>query len=98
VSIEWDANADTIKGFIGLGGNLETTSYDQTNRNKIAIVYNSTDARLFINGAKLQTDTSVPSLSGMDRIEFSNFGASLPFVGKVYKPYYSRPALNAQLA
>ena len=94
VSIEWDANADTIKGFIGVGGNLETTSYDQTNRNKIAIVYNSSDARLFINGTKLQTDTSVPSLSGMDRIEFSNYGAALPFVGKVYKMYISEEKLT----
>ena len=95
VSIEWDANADTIKGFIGVGGNLATTSYDQTNRNKIAIVYNSTDARLFINGTKVITDTSVPSLSGMDRIEFANFGAAVnTFFGKVYKMYVSEEKLT----
>lgn len=94
VSIEWDANADTIKGFIGVGGNVESTNHNQTNRNKIAIVYNSSDARFFINGTKVMTDTSVPSLSGMDRIEFSNFSGPLPFVGKVYKMYVSKEKLT----
>ncbi len=85
VSIEWDANADTLKGFIGIGGNLETTSYDQTNRNKIAITYDSTDARMYVNGTKVDTDTSVPTLSGMDRIDFSNYGAGIPFEGNAHQ-------------
>jgi len=98
VSIEWDANADTIKGFIGVGGNLQTTSYDQTNMNKIALVYNATDARLFINGTKVFTDSSVPSLSGMDRLEFSNYAAALPFVGNTNKLLILKEKLTDQEA
>ena len=98
VSIEWDANADTIKGFIGVGGNLETTSYDQTIMNKIALVYNATDARLFINGTKVFTDSSVPSLSGMDRLEFSNYGGALPFVGNTKQLLILKEKLTDQEA
>jgi len=94
VSIEWDANADTIKGFIGVGGNVETTSYNQTNQNKIALTYDATDARMYINGVKVDTDTSVPTLSGMNRIDFSNYGAALPFVGNVYQMYVSKEKLT----
>jgi hypothetical protein len=98
VSVEWDANADTIKGFIGSGGFLETTSYDQTIMNKIALVYNTTDARLFINGTKVFTDSSVPSLSGMDRLEFSNYGGSLPFVGNTKQLLILKEKLTDQEA
>ena len=98
VSIEWDILANTIKGFIGTSGNVETTSYDQTIMNKIALVYNATDARLFINGTKVFTDSSVPSLSGMDRLEFSNYGGALPFVGNTKQLLILKEKLTDQEA
>ena len=94
VSIEWDILANTLKGFIGTAGNLATSNYNQTNRNKIAIVYNSADARFFINGTKVSTDTTISILSGMNRVDFSNYGGALPFVGKVYKMYMSEEKLT----
>ena len=47
-----------------------------------------------MNGSKVSTDSSVPSLSAMNRIDFSNYGAALPFVGKVYKMYISEEKLS----
>jgi len=95
VSIEWDIDADTIKGFIGVGGNVETTSHDQTNQNKIALLYTTSVAKLFINGSLISTDsTSIPTMSGMNRIDFSNYGGSVPFFGNAKQVIYFPTALT----
>ena len=95
VSIEWDTDADTIKGFIGVGGNVETTSHDQTNQNKIALLYTTSVAKLFINGSLIDTDsTSIPTMSGMNRIDFSNYGDSVPFFGNAKQVIYFPTALT----
>jgi len=95
VSIEWDIDADTIKGFIGVGGNVETTSHNQTNQNKIALLYTTSVAKLFINGSLIDTDsTSIPTMSGMNRIDFSNYGGSVPFFGNVKQVIYFPTALT----
>jgi len=95
VSIEWDIDADTIKGFIGVGGNVETTSHDQTNQNKIALLYTTSVAKLFINGSLINTDsTSIPTMSGMNRIDFSNYGGSVPFFGNAKQVIYFPTALT----
>jgi hypothetical protein len=83
VSIEWDANANTIKGFIGLYGNIDTTNYDQTVMNKVALAYNNSEARLFVNGTKVSTDLSLGAISGMNTLEFRNYTSGSPFYGKV---------------
>ena len=95
VSIEWDVDADTIKGFIGVGGNVQTTSYNQTNTNKIAILYTTSVAKLFVNGNLVDTDAaSIPTMSGIGQIEFSNYGGLLPFVGNVKQLLYFPTALT----
>lgn len=40
---------------------------------------------MYVNGTKVDTDTSVPTLSGMDRIDFSNYGSGIPFEGNAYQ-------------
>jgi len=95
VSIEWDIDADTIKGFIGVGGNVSTTSHDQTDRNKIALVYSTSFAKLFVNGTLVATDTSsIPTMSGMAHIEYSNYGGTTPFVGNLYQTIVIPTALT----
>ena len=95
VSIEWDIDADTIKGFIGVGGNVSTTSHDQTDRNKIALVYSTSFAKLFVNGTLVATDTSsIPTMSGMAHIEYSNYNGTTPFVGNLYQTIVIPTALT----
>jgi len=84
VSIEWDILANTIKGFVGSDGNLVSpATYNQTDYNKIAIKYKENDCALWINGTKVDTDFAVSVLSGVNQLEFSNYGGSLTFEGKV---------------
>jgi len=94
ISLEWDANADTIKGFIGLFGNVDTTNYNQTVMNKVALAYNSSEAKLFVNGTKVSTDLSSSAISGMDTLEFSNYTGGNPFYGKVRSVKYFPTALT----
>ena len=84
VSIEWDILANTIKGFVGSNGNLVSpATYNQTDYNKIAIKYKENDCALWINGTEVDTDFAVSVLSGVNQLEFSNYGGSLTFEGKV---------------
>ena len=84
VSIEWDILANTIKGFVGSDGNLVSpATYNQTDYNKIAIKYKENDCALWINGTEVDTDFAVSVLSGVNQLEFSNYGGSLTFEGKV---------------
>ena len=63
------------------GGFNETVSLSAGN-NKVAVVYNSTNASIFVNGVKLATNT-MPSLSGLSQLQFARFSnSSLPFYGK----------------
>ena len=51
--------------------------------NKIALVYNSTNASLFVNGFKVATDT-MSALSGLSQLQFNRFGGTAnDFYGKV---------------
>jgi len=81
VSIEFDANPNTIKGFMGNNGFLQSTSYNQTNNLKIALNYKANDFKMFINGVKIGTDISATASTGIDRIDFSNYNGDVPFLG-----------------
>jgi len=99
VSVEWDILANTIKGFVGSDGNLVSpATYNQTNSNKIALKYKENDCALWINGTEVDTDFSVSALSGTNQLEFSNYGGTVPFEGKVkhlqvYKTALTDPEL-----
>ena len=83
VSIEFDANANTIKGFMGVNGFIQTTNYDQTNNLKIALNYKANDFKMFINGVKIGTDTTDTISTGINRLDFSNYNGDVPFYGNV---------------
>ena len=85
VSIEWDILADTIKGFTGASGTglLVATGYNQTSSNKIALSFKQNDFKMFVNGDDIGTDITSSLLTGMDRIEFSNYDGTNIFEGKV---------------
>jgi hypothetical protein len=84
VSIEWDILANTIKGFVGSDGNLVSpATYNQTDSNKIALKYKENNCALWINGDEVDTDFSVSALSGVNQLELSNYGGTVPFEGKV---------------
>ena len=95
VSIEWDILANTIKGFVGSNGNLVSpATYNQTDYNKIAIKYKENDCTFWINGTEVDTDFTVSVLSGVNQLEFSNYGGTVPFEGKVKQLQVFKTALT----
>ena len=99
VSIEFDANANTIKGFMGSNGFLQTTSYNQTNNLKIALNYKANDFKMFINGVKIGTDTTATISTGINRLDFSNYNGDVPFYGNTKDiRVYNTVLTDAELA
>ena len=71
----------------------ETLTLSESN-NKIAVVYDSTNASVFINGVKLVTNT-MSSLSGLSQLQFNRFGGtSNDFYGKTKQLMYFDEALS----
>ena len=95
VSVESDILANTIKGFVGLNGNVVSpATYNQTNFNKIALKYKENDCALWINGTEVDTDFNVSALSGTNQLEFSSYAGALPFEGKVKQLQIFKTALS----
>ena len=70
--------------------NLSSTS----DYNKIAVVYDSTNASVFINGVKLVTNT-MSALNGLSQLQFQRYAAtSKEFVGKTKQLIYFDEALS----
>ena len=64
------------------------------NFNKIAVVYNSTNASVFINGVKLITN-SMSSLSNLSQLQFNRFNANTEnFEGNTKQIQYYNSALT----
>ena len=62
--------------------------------NKIAVVYNSTNASVFINGFNLVTDT-MSSLSGLSQLQFNRFNSNTEnFYGNTKQLQYYNSALT----
>ena len=63
VTIQYDTTNNQIRAEIKLANVTQallfTTSYDVTNFNKIAVTYKYNEAKLYINGSLISTDTSV---------------------------------------
>ncbi len=101
VTLEFDENANTIKGFMSSGGTLvgqiEFVGIDQTDNLKIALTYSDSAFSLFINGAKRDTDTTISGTPiGLDRLFYSSASGSLPFYGNVKQIQYYDSALTDQ--
>jgi hypothetical protein len=62
--------------------------------NKIALVYNSTNASIFVNGFKVATNT-MSALSGLSQLQFNRFGGSAnDFYGNTKQIQYFDSVLN----
>jgi len=83
VSIEWDALANTIKGFMGSNGLVQTSSFNQTQNLKIALHYKVNDFKMFINGANIAQDTNVSAQVGLNTLSFDNATGTNDFYGKL---------------
>ena len=83
VSIEWDATANTIKGFMANNGEVSSTLFNQTDNLKIALSYKENDFKLYINGFLADSDSSANVPSAMNKLYFSNYNNANPFYGKV---------------
>jgi hypothetical protein len=57
-------------GGVGVTMNIETTAFDVTEFNKIAISYKSNEGKVFVNGSQVgTTDTSVTTPTGIDQLD-----------------------------
>jgi hypothetical protein len=103
VSIEYDETAGSIKSFYTgqgtLNGTIIATGLTQTDNHKVALVYNSSVFKMFIDGVLKGTDTTITSLPvGLDVIEFQNGATSLPMEGRIKQTLYIPTALTDQEA
>ena len=62
--------------------NYETITYNA--RNKMAVTFNGSTAKVYLNGSLEHTDTSIDAMIGLDRLEFTLFNGTLNFEGKVH--------------
>ncbi len=91
-------NDNQIQIELGLtNGFSETLNLDNSeNFNKIAVVYNSTNASIFINGFNLVTDT-MSALSGLSQLQFNRFNANIEnFHGNVKQVQYFNLVLDSE--
>ena len=91
-------NDNEIQIELGLtNGFSEILNLDNSeNFNKIAVVYNSTNASVFINGFNLVTDT-MSALSGLSQLQFNRFNANTEnFYGNTKQIQYFDSALDSE--
>ena len=86
VRISFHSVTNTIRGQVRAGGVLVVSlSYvvpDTKNFHKVALSYNSSRARLFIDGVRVGLDTSVTLPTGLNTLDFNAGGPTGPFYGK----------------
>ncbi|MGI9555175.1 MAG: phage head spike fiber domain-containing protein [Vampirovibrionia bacterium] len=71
----------------GGGGGLSLDNYETityNTRNKMAVTFNGSTAKVYLNSSLEHTDTSVDAMVGLDRLEFTLFNGTLNFEGKVH--------------
>lgn len=71
----------------GSGGGLTLSHYENityNTRNKMAVTFNGSEAKVYLNGTLELTDPSIDALIGLDRLEFTLFNGTLNFEGKVH--------------
>lgn len=100
IALEFDESTSTIKAFMRSGGStvggLTVNNINQTNNNKIALLYKANAFEIYINGFLLGTDDTIASLPiGLSRLQFEDAnGGSRPFYGSVKQIQYFDSALN----
>lgn len=71
-----------------------TTAVDQTQNAKVIIRYANNNAKFFLNGVEIASDTSVTTPTGLDRIVFNNGTGGSPFYGFNKQLIYFNSALT----
>ncbi len=87
VEFSFQTTTNRMQFIIRSGGtismNIETTAFDVTEFNKIAIHYKSNEGKVFVNGNQISvTDTSVVSPIGLNRLDLK-FSTAFEFEGNV---------------
>jgi len=103
VTLELDESANTIKAFMSSGnstvGGLTVNGINQTQNNKIAIIYKANTFEIYINGFLLDTDYVVASLPiGLSRLQLEGANGSNFFYGKTKEiAYYDEILTDLEL-
>jgi hypothetical protein len=103
VTLEVDEATSTIKAFMSSGnstvGGLTVNNINQTQNNKIAILYKANTFEIYINGFLSDSDYVVASLPiGLSRIQFEGANGSNPFYGKTKElAYYDEVLTDLEL-
>jgi hypothetical protein len=99
VSLEYDESAGRIKAFMSTGGNTtgthDVSGHPQTDNHKIALTYNSSAFKIFIDGVLEGTDTTLTGTPiGLDQIQFKSGSGSNPMEGFVKQALVFKTALT----
>lgn len=97
--IETDENANTIKFFIAGGGTSRliatSTTQVQKKSNKLALNYNGTNAKAYINGFSIGEITNANTITGLNTLDLADWDAfTYPYFGKVKQLQYFDTALT----
>ena len=99
VILEVDETTSTIKSFMSSGGSLvgslTVNNINQTQNNKIAVLYKANTFEIYINGFLSDSDYVVASLPiGLSRIQFEGANGLYDFYGKTKQLQYYNTALT----
>ena len=99
IVLEFDETESVIKVFQNSGGSnvrsLTINNINQTNNNKIALIYKANSFEIYINGFLLGSDYTAASLPiGLSELKFSNGSNDFPFYGKTKEIGYYDTALT----
>ena len=75
-------------------GNASMTKSEQSNFNRIALKYKSTDIALWVNGFELSTNSGTLTLSGLSELAFDYGNGSFDFYGKTKQLMTFKTALT----
>ena len=81
VYISFDTNSNTI--LVNANGKiLNYTVSDETEFHKVAVLYNSTAPKLFINGVLRETETAMNPITALNQVRFDGGVGNNRFIGK----------------
>ncbi len=82
VYISFDTNSNRILANAN-GKILTHTVSDETEFHKVAVLYNSTAPKLFVNGVLVETETAMNAITGLNQVRFDGGVGNNAFRGKV---------------
>ena len=99
ITLEVDETTSTIKAFMSSGnvtvGSITVNNINQTNNNKIALLYKENTFEMHINGFLLGSDYTIASLPiELSRLQLEGANGSNDFYGKTKQVQYYNSALT----